>query len=278
VLAGQEWLLQLTARCDSIEVWLGTRVKDPEALVAEVEAGSLSIKVELLAKAPDNGQIAQIFGLAEEVQRAAEILRSALQIPSPTPTHGSTATTAADFEISSEAGSPRKGDQTPSDWGEAEPTAESPLALLQRNWLQSRTDQAAEQYPTRGDWEEVDSLQNSWAPAWTDLSAEQLTESAAGQGSSEWGEAGSSSTSPLALLQSNWAPTRAPTALDEEDAPAVSLAEQLARQFPSARIIIGAPDERGGPTDMLEVQMQRLRKLLDQDAVERKRLIARHGT
>merc|ERR1719221_2431794 len=59
-----------------------------------------------------------------------------------------------------------------------------------------------------------------------------------------------------------------------EDSGAVSLAETLARQFPSARIIIGAPDEqqqaRGahaahGGEDRLEVQMKRLKELLEED-------------
>lgn len=61
---------------------------------------------------------------------------------------------------------------------------------------------------------------------------------------------------------------------ESEDEGALSLAARLAAQFPSARIIIGAPDEQprmleAGTPGRLERQMQRLKDLLEEDRQER---------
>lgn len=254
VEAAQSWLWRLHEDCDCVQLWLGPHVDAPEALAAEAEAGSPSVRVDVQRQCC-GGYSARVQGLTREVLRAVETVRAAA-LQSPTLT-GSTA--AADGLSEESGGSSNSagsnlgragqgplpgvaagcgydsGARTPSDWGDG---GEAP---------------AQERLLWERDVNEEDATALMPAPF---VPACACSPTRTGEASF------------ATLLPHHEERARA------EDDGAMSLAERLAQEFPSARIIIGAPDEqqqrlsrRGEPCSAgrLELQMKRLKQLLEQD-------------
>jgi len=263
VEAAQAWLWRLHEDCDSVQVWLGPHVRAPEALASEAEARSLGVRVDL-RRQRGGGCMARVQGLAPEVQKAVEVLRSAaLQSPmfmggsTTAGTDGLSETGRSSQSAGSCGGCADKnvpvdkpkdegldsGTRTPSDWGDA---------ATPRAQVGAKGASGGVASPVAG------------GPGGAVVGTQLRLDAAPFTPSRD--AAGLRSSAPSFTPQPHERPSRT------EDG-AMSLAERLAQQFPSARIIVGAPDEMllaesqnpPGSVGRLELQMKRLKDLLEQD-------------
>jgi len=285
----QSWLWQLHESCDEARVRLSCGPKAAAMLAMEVEAATEGVKVDVTSQ---NGACsAHVYGLCNEVQCAVEQLRAG-SVHSPVSTNEST-TVGTDLSDKSRSpnssargasadpltGVEQPGLRTPSNWTSTSARGRSPAARpqVEDGWQRQKQKGPAQMLPNGAIL--VSNGANEGAPP---------MQTGPGNRDSQYHRQ-LKGTPPRAArreegsLQESAAHARqelasTPSGMQFEDPGASSLAARLAREFPTARIFVGSPDEpalwqesrgeAGSNVGRLELQMQRLKELLDKSRAE----------
>jgi len=336
--AAQAWLQELHGGCDAIRVPLGSHVKAPESLVLEAENMSDSVGVSLVLK--DKGSSsARVCGLAVDVCRVVDFLRSSTSAPEPSakrmtgpraddqlssariPLRKPASKTESSLRMSPRDSSPPASRVRSSavkvrfacDEGDAS-VDDSDAGCFAATTSQKSRPAAGRVVHEHRSHERPSSRQNQSssvrqvvrdvaasiredrlstdAVSWREHGAGQASFSSPTRKSSNYSSSTGSEILAGPMATSREISTAMPmvsvtaNALEHLNDGASTMAARLAREFPCARIIIGAPDEPLPPASQLvevpfanslgtpislEGKMQRLQELIEQGRGETKR-------